>query len=74
MLNILPAGSLNQAIFGPFPRIMPLLSVFIDSLSYCMSSMPFSFSSSAASSILSTGMLSIVNSAGTWFGLGINYY
>src|SRR5690606_2107817 len=66
--RIFPAGSLNQATFGPPPLLLhtPFPSVSI-SPSYCSKRTPLRTSSSTASSMLPTGKLMVVNVARSWF-------
>src|SRR5436190_134584 len=66
----LPAGSLNHAIVGPFPRAIPFASVWSGPAPYRSKRTPFAVSSSTSFSTSSTGKLRIVNVAGTWFGFG----
>src|SRR5262249_7204610 len=62
--RIFPAGSLNHAMVGPFPREIPRASVFKLGSLYTSNRTPRLLSSSTVFSTLSTGKFSTVKVAG----------
>lgn len=69
--RMFPAGSVNQAIFGPrSSRLIPRSSVFTGPSFYTLNVTPLSVSAVTVSSILGTVKFSTVNSAGTCAGRG----